>query len=99
MRIGLERASSAVLAAGLVIVAVVIVFRNEGLYPVVFADEFSYSRMARLISFGDAYAPSYLYFFVYSATGRYCDAFLSRARIFNAIIGFSYACARTSEAR
>lgn len=85
MRVGLERVSSAILVAGLIIIAVAIVFRNEGLYPVVFADEFSYSRMARLTSFRDAYIPSYLYLLIYSVTNQCGDAFLSCARLLNAV--------------
>jgi len=35
-------------------------FRNSGLYPIVFTDEWVYSKGARLTTLAEATAPSYL---------------------------------------
>jgi phosphoglycerol transferase len=57
--------------------------RGSGIYPVVFADEWSYSSYARLLPLSQAGVPSYLYLFVYSSTSICRDGFLDCARYLN----------------
>ncbi len=54
--------------------------RNFGLHPIVFADEWYYSKMARLIPLADAIVPSYLYLWMFGATAACGDAYLECAR-------------------
>ncbi len=67
------------LAAG----AILLSLRNSGLYASVFADEFTYSRFARLGRFSDAYLPNYLFSLVYRSTNLCGEGFLQCARQLN----------------
>ena len=73
----------------LVVVFFGLIIRNNGLYPIVFADEFTYSRFSRLISFDKSLLPNYLYFFVYRLTNVCGDGYLGCARIINILFFFS----------
>jgi phosphoglycerol transferase len=71
--------------AAMVFVFLVLLFRNSGLYPVVFADEWSYSKFSRLMPLGQAPIPSYLYLAVFQYTNSCKDGYLECARIINAV--------------
>lgn len=62
-----------------------LLFRNAGLYPIIFSDEYTFSQYSRLIPFSEASIPGYLYFFVYRTTNLCGAAFLDCARILNVI--------------
>lgn len=77
--------SSLILLFIMFIVFVFLVFRNLGVYPTIFADEYVYSLFSRLQPFSEAYIPGYLYLGVYHLTNLWRDGFLECARIFNAL--------------
>ena len=58
-------------------------WRNFGLHPVIFADEWYYSKMARLTPLAEAIVPSYLYLWLFGATNACGDGFLDCARGIN----------------
>ncbi len=58
-------------------------FRNSGLYPIVFTDEWVYSKGARLTPLAEATAPSYLYLAIYGITKSCGRDFLDCARLLN----------------
>jgi len=64
-------------------VFVMLVFRNAGLNPVVFADEWTYSSSARLIDIARSAIPSYLFLLLFESTSRCGAAFLECARLAN----------------
>lgn len=77
--------AEATLAAGMIAVFVFLLFRNLGLHPSVFSDEWSYSMSSRLMKLNSATTPLYLYYFVYRLT-RHCGVeFLECARVLNAL--------------
>lgn len=57
--------------------------RNAGIYPFVFADEYYYSRFARLLPLASSTLPDYLYLWVYRSTNACGDGFLGCARTLN----------------
>jgi phosphoglycerol transferase len=57
--------------------------RNLGLQPSVFADEWYYSKMARLTPIADAIVPSYLYLWLFGASSACGDGFLDCVRFGN----------------
>lgn len=57
--------------------------RNAGLQPSVFADEWYYSKFARLMPLADSMLPSYLYLWLFGASSACGDGFLDCARIGN----------------
>ncbi|TXF97910.1 hypothetical protein [Massilia arenae] len=63
--------------------------RGHGLYPAVFADEWYYSKMARLAPLGEALLPSYLYLWLFSASNACGAAFLACVRIGNLALYFA----------
>jgi phosphoglycerol transferase len=67
------------------LVAFFLFLRNMGLYPTVFADEYTYSKFSRLLPFKEAYIPGYLYFFTYRVTSLCGDGFLDCARALNVL--------------
>ncbi|MFC5551317.1 DUF7024 domain-containing protein [Massilia aerilata] len=73
--------SAAVLAA---IFAWMLV-RSHGLNPTVLADEWYYSKMARLQPLAEAIVPSYLYLWLFGATKACGSGFLECARAGNAL--------------
>ena len=74
------------LPATLAIVFFHLVWRNAGLYPMVFADEWLYSSAARLMPFDQSILPSYLFLGVYRLTNACGPGFLDCARILNAAL-------------
>jgi phosphoglycerol transferase len=63
-----------------------LMLRNTGLYPSVFADEYTYSKLARLVPLSEASIPSYLYLKLYSITNWCGDGFLGCAKIINCFL-------------
>lgn len=74
-----------VLAVSFGTIFLFLLFRNLGLYPFVFADEWTYSVSSRLKTLSDANIPSYLFLFLYRCTNYFGDSFLEGARILNTI--------------
>lgn len=74
------------LAAGLAAVFAWLLQRHLGLNPVIFADEWYYSKMARLQPLGEAIVPSYLYLWLFSASSACGSGFLDCVRIGNALL-------------
>jgi phosphoglycerol transferase len=72
--------------AGLALLLVYLTMRNTGLYPAVFADEWSYSSFARLTPLSESPLPSYLYLAVFGASNACGNAFLDCARGLNAVL-------------
>ncbi|WP_020651815.1 ArnT family glycosyltransferase [Massilia niastensis] len=75
-----------VLLAGLGAVFAWLLYRNLGLHPAIFADEWFYSKMSRLQPLNEAIVPSYLYLWLFRATTACGDGFLDCVRIGNAIL-------------
>ncbi|MDD5036040.1 MAG: glycosyltransferase family 39 protein [Methylococcaceae bacterium] len=73
----------------LVFVFVCLLVRNLGLYPVVFSDEFVYSRLSGVVPLHKAHIPLYLYLSVFSLTSYCGDGFLDCARVFNGVFFMS----------
>lgn len=89
----------AAFALALVLVFLVLAVRNHGLYPLVFADEWSYSRAARLEPLAQSIVPSYLYLKLFGITNACGTGFLDCARLLNTLLfvaaaPFIYLCAR-----
>lgn len=73
------------LAAALLGIAVALLYRSIGLYPVVMGDEQIYSAAARLTPLSESPIPNYLYLQAFQTTS-YCGSnFLSCARILNTL--------------
>lgn len=79
------RLPSLVLAAGMALVGWYLLQRTLGLSPGVFADEWYYSKMARLMPLSEATLPSWLYLLVFGATSGCGPGFLDCARIGNVV--------------
>jgi phosphoglycerol transferase len=71
--------------AAVAFAAAALLFRSVGLFPVVFADEWTYSSHARHLALEDAKLPSYLYFLIYRATNICGEGFLECARLLNVV--------------
>jgi hypothetical protein len=76
-----------------------LLYRNLGLNPAIFADEWYYSKMARLLPLSEATLPSYLYFWIFRASNACGSGFLDCVRVGNALLfvgaaPFIYLCAR-----
>ena len=67
----------------LALVAGYLVLRNFGVHPVIFADEWYYSKMARLQPLAEAIVPSYLYLWLFGASSACGDGFLNCVRAGN----------------
>lgn len=74
------------LPLGLAAIFLQLAWRNAGLYPVVFADEWLYSSSARLLPFDQSILPSYLFLGVYRLTNACGAGYLDCARILNAAL-------------
>ena len=59
--------------------------RNHGLQPTVFADEWYYSKMARLMPLPEAIVPSYLYLWIFGASAACGNGFLECVRAGNLV--------------
>ncbi|MFJ3484672.1 DUF7024 domain-containing protein [Pseudomonas sp. NPDC090202] len=62
-----------------------LLLKNSGLFPFVFADEYTYSRYSRLEPISNSLIPGYLYLAVYRLTSHCGTDFLGCARLFNAL--------------
>lgn len=65
--------------------------RNLGLYPNVFADEWYYSKMARLQPLAEAIVPSYLYLWLSGLSNACGDGFYDCVRVGNLLFLFGAA--------
>jgi phosphoglycerol transferase len=74
------------LAALTVGVCAYLSYRNWGLNPAVFADEWYYSKMSRLMELKDAIVPSYLYLWLFKASNACGTGFLDCVRIGNLLL-------------
>jgi phosphoglycerol transferase len=59
--------------------------RSAGLNPAIFADEWYYSKMARLQPLAEAIVPSYLYLWIFKASNACGDGFLDCVRFGNIV--------------
>lgn len=57
--------------------------KNHGLYPMAFADEYTYSRLSRNLDLSESNIPGYFYLFIYSITRTCGDGFLGCAKLIN----------------
>ena len=73
-------------AVALAVVLLYLVFRNTGIYPMVFADEWLYSKAARLAPLSESILPSYLYLALFRTTNACGPGFLDCARVLNAVL-------------
>ncbi|CAG9175532.1 hypothetical protein LMG23992_02982 [Cupriavidus laharis] len=81
------------------LLAMLILIRNAGLYPTVFADEWHYSLLSRLQHIADASDPDYVYLGLFRLTNYCGDGYLGCARVLNVAffmlgVCFVYFCAR-----
>jgi phosphoglycerol transferase len=74
------------LPLALLTVLLYLILRNTGAYPVVFADEWLYSKFARLQPLSDSLVPSYLYLKLFGQTNACGEGFLQCARVLNAVL-------------
>jgi len=74
-----------VLGALLLAVLAWLLYRNLGLNPAIFADEWYYSKMARLMPLSEAIVPSYLYLWLARGSLSCGTDFLDCIRIGNAV--------------
>jgi len=81
-----DRRAALVLAAGLALAFAWLMHRNLGLNPAIFADEWYYSKMARLMPLGEAIVPSYLYLWLFSFSNSCGTGFLDCVRIGNGVL-------------
>jgi hypothetical protein len=80
-----RRAATLALLAMLAAMTAWLLHRNLGLYPAIFADEWYYSKMSRLMPLKDALVPSYLYLWLFRASNACGDSFLDCVRIGNVL--------------
>lgn len=81
----MPRLALALLGMGMAGMFVFLLIRGTGIYPVVFADEWSYSSYSRLLPLSQAGVPSYLYLGLYRSTSICADGFLDCARVLNSV--------------
>lgn len=60
--------------------------RNLGLNPAIFADEWYYSKMSRLMPLSEAIVPSYLYLWLFKSSNACGDGFLDCVRVLNVVL-------------
>ena len=81
-----DRRAWPILAIGCACIFAWLVWRNYGLYPAIFADEWYYSKMARLTPLGEAIVPSYLYLWLFGASSACGTGFLDCVRLGNSAL-------------
>lgn len=81
-----EAGFHAAFAVAVIAICAYLAWRNHGLFPAVFADEWLYSQFARLQPLSASTLPSYLYLKLYGATSACGAGFLDCARLFNSIL-------------
>lgn len=74
------------LPLALVAILLYLILRNTGAYPVVFADEWLYSKSARLQPLSESQLPSYLYLWLFGLSNACGEGFLQCARVLNAVL-------------
>ena len=74
-----------ILVTGMFLVFLLLIFRNSGLYPIVFADEWTYSLLSRHTALTAVSIPSYVYLFIFGYTSYCGDGFLDCVRILNCV--------------
>lgn len=89
----------AAMLASFAAVVAYLLYRNLGLGPAIFADEWYYSKMSRLLPLSEATLPSYLYFWLMRSSTACGQGFLDCVRVGNALLfvgagPFIYLCAR-----
>ena len=72
--------------AGMIVVALLLLYRTMGLFPTVMADEWAYSLYSRHLPFSASPMPSYLYFWLFRHTSYSGSAYLESARLFNCVL-------------
>jgi hypothetical protein len=75
-----------VMFAGFAGVLAYLLSRNLGLHPNIFADEWYYSKMSRLMPLGEAIVPSYLYLWLFRATNACGTGFYDCVHIGNTVL-------------
>jgi phosphoglycerol transferase len=85
MTIHPSRARALALFAAMTLAFAYLLQRNVGLTPAIFADEWYYSKMARLAPLSDAMVPSYLYLWLFGASNACGPAFLDCVRLGNGL--------------
>ena len=75
--------SAIVLCAGIFAIFLFLVFRNVGLFPVVFGDEYLYSMSSRHVHLAASQVSAYIYLVVFRCTNFSGDGFLECARLLN----------------
>jgi phosphoglycerol transferase len=88
----------------LAVLSLYLVLRGTGAYPMVFADEWLYSKSARLYPLADSILPSWLYLALFGQTSHCGPGFLGCARVLNVALymasaPFLYGIARTLYSR
>jgi len=78
-----DRRAWRILALGCLCIFAWLAWRNHGLYPAIFADEWYYSKMARLQPLAEAIVPSYLYLWLFGASSACGTGFLDCVRLGN----------------
>ena len=74
------------LPLALIAILLYLMLRNTGAYPVVFADEWLYSKSARLQPLSESQLPSYLYLWLFGMSNACGEGFLQCARVLNAVL-------------
>lgn len=72
--------------AGMVAVALFLIYRSMGLFPTVMADEWAYNLFSRHLPLSSASMPSYLYLWLFRQTNHCGSSFLECARVFNSVL-------------
>ena len=72
-------------ALSIFFVFILLIFRDHGIYPFIFSDEYTYSKFSRLLPFADATIPCYLYLIIYRITSFCGNGFLECARMLNSL--------------
>ncbi len=78
-------AATGVLIVGIMAAFLFLLFRNTGLNPSIFGDEWSYSLNSRLTGVAAAPMSNYIYLSVFGVTRAFGSGFLECARILNSI--------------
>lgn len=65
------------------IFSIFLIFRNSSFPPFIMADEYHYSKWARLMQIGESPDNNYIYLFLFSVTKYFTDGFLEICRLIN----------------